>query len=286
MNITLSSALAHNTQKTYSHIEKLIRNFYTETGLNATSVDPSITALFTQFLGSSYKPATVRTYLSALSYRFKIRGLPDPTNAFIVKQTVTGLERIKPSMDNRLPITLPILKSLNNVAHTVLNHYDTVLFKAMFSLAFFALLRIGEFTTGNTTHTLNVMHVSVDKNGLVLNMPSFKHSKASSPHTVKVGHQDPTVCPIVHLLAYLRIRPAGPNLHLFIFQNGMSVSRLNFTKVLRMCLKAANIPDKNIRSHSFRIGGATYMAGQGMSDSQIRALGRWRTDAFKRYIRF
>lgn len=282
----MGSALADNTQKTYSHIDKLIKKFNIETGLDALSTDTSITALFTQFLGSSYKPATVRTYLSALSYRFKILGLQDPTNSFIVKQALTGLERILPSKDSRLPITLPVLVSLTISAYRVLSSYETILFKAMFTLAFFALLRIGEFTTGNSTHTLNVQNVSFIDNALVLYMPSFKHAKASSPHTVRVIEQDPRVCPVAHLRSYLKLRPLGPNSHLFIHEDGSSVSRQDFNRTLRLCLKSANIPDNNIRSHSFRIGGATHMARLGMSDSQIRSLGRWQSDAFKRYIRY
>ena len=36
---------------------------------------------------------------------------------------------------------------------------------------------------------------------------------------------------------------------------------------------------------SFRIGAATYAAEQGISDTKIRHMGRWKSDAFKKYIR-
>lgn len=39
------------------------------------------------------------------------------------------------------------------------------------------------------------------------------------------------------------------------------------------------------KGHSFRIGAACYAADKGFSDAQIRALGRWKSDAFKVYIR-
>lgn len=39
------------------------------------------------------------------------------------------------------------------------------------------------------------------------------------------------------------------------------------------------------KGHSFRIGAASHAADRGLSDAQIRALGRWKSNAFQRYIR-
>lgn len=63
------------------------------------------------------------------------------------------------------------------------------------------------------------------------------------------------------------------------------VSYNDFSSGLRRYLQHFNLGDLHIRSHSFRIGGATYAASLGLSDSQICSLGRWNSDAFKRYIR-
>ena len=39
------------------------------------------------------------------------------------------------------------------------------------------------------------------------------------------------------------------------------------------------------KAHGFRIGAASRAAASGLSDAQIRFLGRWSSDAFKVYIR-
>jgi hypothetical protein len=39
------------------------------------------------------------------------------------------------------------------------------------------------------------------------------------------------------------------------------------------------------KAHSFRIGAATHAASRGYSDQDIQIMGRWHSDAFKKYIR-
>ena len=41
----------------------------------------------------------------------------------------------------------------------------------------------------------------------------------------------------------------------------------------------------NVKGHSCRIGAATYAASLGFSENLIQKLGRWNSDAFRRYIR-
>ena len=38
-------------------------------------------------------------------------------------------------------------------------------------------------------------------------------------------------------------------------------------------------------THSFRIGAAASAKQAGVSDSHLKALGRWKSDAYKKYIR-
>ena len=86
------------------------------------------------------------------------------------------------------------------------------------------------------------------------------------------------------ILDYLVVRGIenGP---LFIDSEGVPVLRTVFSKLLGTSLKICNLDPNRYKGHSFRIGAATYAAQQGLSDSKIRLLGRWKSDAFKKYIR-
>ena len=50
-------------------------------------------------------------------------------------------------------------------------------------------------------------------------------------------------------------------------------------------LNFCGLNPQRYKSHSFRIDAACLAADKGFSDAQIRALGRWKSDAFKLCIR-
>lgn len=56
-------------------------------------------------------------------------------------------------------------------------------------------------------------------------------------------------------------------------------------KNLQNSLAFCGLDTKRYQSHSFRIGAATAAADLGASDIQIQNMGRWKSTAFKKYIR-
>ena len=101
-------------------------------------------ALFLAYLAErNYAGSTVMSYISALSFPHRLASWPDPTKSELVKLALRGYGKLHPSQDTRLPITLPILERIV----TACNHlssicYQRKLLKAMYSLAFFAALRV------------------------------------------------------------------------------------------------------------------------------------------------
>ncbi|KAK6167546.1 hypothetical protein SNE40_021546 [Patella caerulea] len=98
---------------------------------------------------------------------------------------------------------------------------------------------------------------------------------------------DVSMCPVQAILAYLTLRGdfKGP---LFSFLDGTPVSRQFFTTQLQTCLKwgwGGGYTGGNYKGHSFRIGGATTAALNGMDNHSIQQMDRWRSAAFKTYVR-
>lgn len=94
----------------------------------------------------------------------------------------------------------------------------------------------------------------------------------------------PIFCPVQLMLDYLALRGNKPG-PLFITLHGQPVSRANFTDQLALAIKFCGLNPARYKGHSFRIGAASHAADRGLSDAQIRVLGRWKSNAFHRYIR-
>ena len=63
------------------------------------------------------------------------------------------------------------------------------------------------------------------------------------------------------------------------------MARETFALQLSEAVRLCGLDPSRYKGHSFRIGAASHAAAQGMSDSQIRILGRWKSNAFHKYIR-
>ncbi len=92
-----------------------------------------------------------------------------------------------------------------------------------------------------------------------------------------------TCCPIKLLLDYLALcgRQVGA---IFMTQTEALVTRDVFTSQLSEAIRLCGLDPSRYKGHTFRIGTASHAAEQGMSDSQIRIVGRWKSNAFQKYI--
>ena len=101
---------------------------------------------------------------------------------------------------------------------------------------------------------------------------------------VFLGATKTDICPVQALIQYLGIRNSMPGA-LFIFTSGCPLTRSALVSHLQAALQRAGIQQENYNGHSFRIGAATTAAQKGLEDSLIQTLGRWKSGAYKVYIK-
>ena len=187
-----------------------------------------------------------------------------------------------------MPIVKPMLERLMlTLVHTGTDQYRQHLFQAMFALAFYAFLRIGEITTRgkdrHNAHLIQKNQIRMQTKHFELKFISCKHSQGQPFSLSVMEAQGQGSCPVRVMQAYLQVRGDRPG-PLFQDVTGHAVLRNDFNKDLRWALQFCDLDPTTFKSHSFCIRAATTAAQWGLSDSQIRMLGHWKSDAFKQYI--
>ena len=153
-----------------------------------------------------------------------------------------------------------------------------------------ALVFWGSFVRGSSrshplllmTH-LNLSDVALDSH----TNPSMarlliKQSKTDPFVEIFLGRSGAEVCPVQALIQYIGVCPPTPG-PLFILSTGAPLTRAHLVSCLQSVLRQSGLDDSAYNGHSFRIGAATTAAQQGLEDSLIQTLGRWRSDAYKLY---
>ncbi|XP_077196905.1 integrase/recombinase xerD homolog [Paroedura picta] len=238
--------------------------------------------------GASHR--TIRVQLAGLSFYSKLFKGWDPGSSFLARRAINGWRRQAPGIpDARRPITKNILQRLlQKLHHICLNKYEVYLTGAAFTLAFYGAFRSGELLSPARTRagaaTVALHDVTLHGDGLLIWLQKSKTDQLGKGISVHIRKHDLPVCPVRWVSKFLKVRPdiVGP---LLIHRDGSYFSRFQFMAVLRLCLNELGLPAGQFGSHSFRIGAATQALQDGASTKQIMKLGRWRSAAYKGYLR-
>ena len=234
-----------------------------------------------------YAPSSIISYTSALGYIHRLRGHVDPTTSVLVQKLIAGAVKVTPPALPRLPITLVILHRLLQAVDDNIKHYfHRPLLKAMFIISFYGLMRMGEVSMSkHGLVPLQMDQLQITQERIIISITQFKYNSKLTPvDIIFPRHQNPQLCPVVNLSSYLLLRGFQPG-PIFAYPSLAPVQRSFYSSKLSFLLKSIGCDVSRYQSHSFRIGGASYFAELGYTDSQIRLLGRWETNSFIRYIR-
>ena len=253
--------------------------------------------VFIAFLSAQgYAPTTAATYVAAIGFYHKIHGWSNPAEKFIVKQMLHGFARkVGKERDPRFPITMVVLENIIRALQKVCsNVYERKMYHAAFTIAFFGFMRVGEVTAEAKSRvqpaTLKGADVIFIRVGgaecLQVSFRCSKNNQCGPPQVIVIHRQsNPALCPVLAMRQFLQDRPAAGKA-LFCHFDGMPLTRSQFSSMLERTVAFAGLARTLFRSHSFRIGAASTAAMQGVPDWKIMEMGRWRSAAYKSYIRF
>lgn len=137
-------------------------------------------------------------------------------------------------------------------------------------------------------HTPNLLsqaniRLSQNNSDITIMFAKCKHSNASTPFQLAISSNQDSQSLFSNLTHYLALRGSSPG-PLFLLNNKPVTSQY-FTQQLTKCLQSSGYETSKYKLHSFRIGSATTAIQQGCTHEQVQQMGRWRSGAFKRYIR-
>lgn len=274
----------------YRQALSLFESFRARYGLAATwPVPVNVLESFLSYMRfKCYAHRTASTYLSAIRFKHRALGFVDNAADVITNKMLEGYRRLNPVVDSRRPITYELLCDIcANLQYVCSSQFEATLFRAAYCLAFFGLFRVGELVFSSHSlldAPLKVSDVQFDKASFQVQLRRSKTNQHGAPQFVPIISTSTIACPVAAMKAYLRIRPQAGT-YLFCHQDGTPLTSYQFGAVLTKVLKACNVRTAHFKSHSFRIGAATWLARQGVPFQKIQAMGRWSSNVFVKYIR-
>ena len=105
----LGSVLAKSTNITYSRAWALYKEYHVQMSQKSnTPIFPVTTnqlAMFISYLDLKlYSPATIATYIAAISYLHKAKNIRDPASHYIINKLITSIQKIKSNLTLGYPL--------------------------------------------------------------------------------------------------------------------------------------------------------------------------------------
>ena len=230
-----------------------------------------------------YAPTSIQSALSAISYYHKLLDKPDVVNSYFIQKLIMGAKRARPTADTRTPVTMTILRKLATaVPSSTDDNYTSCLLRALLSLSYFALLRVSEMVG---KHRLLIADVQPRKTSLSVTFRTYKHSVPGRAVTIRIPPaRQEDICPLLLVKDYITLRGTAPG-PFFIMPGGVHLTSSGVNRLLKDTAAAAGLSSYNISSHCMRIGRVCDMALAGRSFRSIQLAGRWKSNAFTKYLR-
>ena len=231
---------------------------------------------------------SIIVYISGLSFHGTLHGcsfkVTSMNTLYLVLRGIRRSQGNSLTRVRRVPITIPMLHRIRQYLCLHFSTHDRHMVWSAVTMAFFGLLRSSEYTSPTARQyshdTLTSSDVSVLAEKMLINIRKSKTDQFRRGTIIRLFRLSSTLCPVAATQTYLRHRidARGP---LFCFENGTFLTRQWVSRFLTDVFPLTS----NINTHSFRIGGATAAASNGVSDVIIQTMGRWNSDCFQRYIR-
>lgn len=256
--------------------------------------------MFATHLAQRIKPQSINVYLAAVRSLHVAHGLSNPLQPGLkLKQTLRGIERQHFSAPKqKMPLTFDILSAVKPFLNPKSDD-DNAKWAAL-TTGHFLMLRAGELTVASSDHfdpSIHLtcsdakLHTAADGSEyLSLHIKQSKTDQRRQGVTLYTAHSNHFVCAVCAMktnlaLQHRRGTVSKDTIPLFQLSDSSPLTKIDLVSFVSQLLRLIGIDPSQYSGHSLRIGGATSASIAGLSDYEIKLLGRWNSDCYQRYIR-
>lgn len=281
-NKAIGQAHAPSTKKLYAKNIQNFEQFCKSIGVRLPKqLCENVLELYIAHLNlKGFAHSTIMSHVSAIRHFNICKNISATLDSPRISLALRGIKNNQPTQQNKTAVSISHLKRLLLTSRQTLQYPAGCRFRAMICLAFFGFLRPSEFCITSAGHELKWGNLKLDKRArnVRLTLPTYKHKQTNDIDVVKIASTGHSYCPIKNINAYLAVYNGRRGTPLF------NVTVAEFQSTLKSTCNSAHIKS-SLTPHCFRHGGATWASNQGWPDVRIRAHGRWKSSAYKRYVR-
>ena len=298
-------AYQNSTWENYYTIWCLFNKFFLHLDNKPDSWEDRLVLFVANLVDEEKESATIRLYCSVIKAVLRMEGIDIQDNIYELRLLTRACKLHNDTFTNVLPIRKGLLRVMLDNLEVILDkqNYLLNLYKVIFSIAYYGLLRISEIAyhkhairtgdillSSSSRYEGNRMHFMLRS--------SETHGKRNRPQMITIrsvtenSYQGVRTlmdaekyCPYQLLQNYCN---AGgfysTTEYLFIFRDGTLVKAWNVCKVMKDTLTKLGLDASLYRTHSFHIGQATDMLKMGISFEWIKRIGRWKSNSVYRYL--
>ena len=286
-----------STMRTYLSIWRQFNKFVISLDVKPVTWEERASLFIAHLIDRGMQSCTVKSYVSAIKRILTDDGYEWNDQKILLNALTKACKLVNDKVQTRLGIQSGLLELIlfeldrffTNKGQTYLN----ILYKALFALGYYGLLRAGELTHSEHVIKAGDIYVDVKKKRILIVLYSSKtHSQANRPQKIKItATEHPlvkrNVCPFQLINDYLIARGDYdfPNEPLFIFQDGTPVTANNVRAVLKSAISDLGLDSSLYGIHSLRIGHCSDMVKYHWTLADVKLAGRWQSNVVYKYIR-
>ena len=290
-----------STSKNYLSVWRQFNKFVINLDVKPQLWEDRATLFIGYLIDNGMQSSTVKSYVSAIKKMLMMDGYHWDDNLVLVRSLAKACRIINDRVRTRLPIQCGLLEIIRFEVEWYFSRmnqwYLEHMYKALFALSYYGVMRIGEVTRSQHVLKAKDVHIATNKDKLLLVLYSLKmHDKANRPQEIKITsnvsekngqYAEKYFCPFKLLRDHIRLRGDYilDNEQFFVFTDRSPVTPSLARNLLRLLLQNIGLNESLYGMYSFRIGQTTDLLKFCYSIEEIKIMGRWRSNVIYKYIR-